>query len=56
MMWRGILNIPLEEFLLMTPGEFNDMVAAYQIAKGYAEPGENDEDGSRIIYEVTDGC
>lgn len=39
-MWKGILNLSLQEYLVLTPGEFSDMISCYQIANGIAEQAE----------------
>ena len=35
--WRGRLNIPLSEYLSMTPGEFFDAIACYQVIEWGAD-------------------
>ena len=36
-MWKGILNLPLEEMQLYAEGEYFDLIACYQIANGIAK-------------------
>lgn len=36
-MWKGILNLELQEFFLYAVGEFLDLVACYQIANRIAK-------------------
>lgn len=36
-MWKGLLNLELQEFLLFTVGEFLDLIACYQITNGIAK-------------------
>ena len=36
-MWKGRLNLSLDEFLVMTEGEISDLIDAYIISEGIAE-------------------
>lgn len=55
-MWRGVLNIPEDEFWNMPIGEMNDIIACYQIANGAEEKiiqdPEDDEDEDWIFPDL----
>ena len=40
--WKGVLRLDLQEYLLLSPGELNDLIACYQIAEGLAKEKKSD--------------
>lgn len=42
--WKSTLNLALEEYQLLTPGMFRDLISCYQIAHGIAEESESEEE------------
>lgn len=49
-MWKGILGVDLQEFLLYAPGQFMDIVACWQISQGIADEGTSEEEGEVKEY------
>jgi hypothetical protein len=47
-MWRGVLNIPTKEYLVLTPGEMQDLISCYQISNGIVEPQKAEQDEKYI--------
>lgn len=39
-MWKSILNLPLDEYMALTPGEMMDLISCYQISQGIAREKE----------------